>query len=395
MRISNLYLTVLKPTYQDKDFSFLVLCITLFLLPLSVNLSSFTLIVSIGLKLLQVFFFSHPLFRAKSLMYSSIIGLVFFTYILLSSFAQNGFQDTFDVFGKQFSHWELLFLMPILLRKPKDNILLCYFFFSGLIISILYVLIMSYIFGMTFNNRVFLEVVDIHHTYLCLFLLFFVNFLLVKYKNENPLTRIVYGVFIILSFFMIFILESKVSIVVFCILLLYHFISFYSKKNIPGYIGLLVALVLSIFLFNKRLKVSYENALDFRSEIWKESISLIETNPFFGSLKHSEKDLLNYGHYVSGKYYFMDSDLNSHNQYLSIIMKYGFLGILILLFFGVLYFKTINKTSSKESLKEFFGFTIIVLIIFHIENLMDRHHGIVFCTLFYNYYLINVQNENV
>lgn len=398
MRLINKIPFALTSAYREKDFSFLVFCLSLFFLPLSVNLSSFGIILSICLKLIQVFFFKQKLFSASSLKYSSIIGFVFFTYIIFGSLLQSGFEYTVEYFGKQFSRWELLFLTPILFRSVKENQILLYFFFSGLIISIAYVFTMASIYDMTFNNESFLSVIDIHHTYLCIFLLFFVNFLFIKYsqwKHERPVHTIICGIMIILSFFMIFILESKVSIVIFCILVFYHLVGSFSKRNAFIYIALFSAIGLSFFFFNKRIKVSYEHALDFRLEIWNESINLIEQNPLFGSLKRSEKDLLNYRHYISGKYYFMDSDLNSHNQYLSILIKYGAIGAFILSLYAILFFNTVNKSTSKKSLKEFFGFFLILILTFYIENVLDRHHGIVFCTVFYNYFLINVQNEDI
>ncbi|GAA4268730.1 hypothetical protein GCM10022257_08310 [Hyunsoonleella aestuarii] len=56
---------------------------------------------------------------------------------------------------------------------------------------------------------------------------------------------------------------------------------------------------------------------------------------------------------------------------------------------------TLNKSTSKRCIKEAIGVGVIVLITFYIENVLDRHHGIVFCTVFYNYYLVAIQNENI
>jgi O-antigen ligase len=141
--------------------------------------------------------------------------------------------------------------------------------------------------------------------------------------------------------------------------------------------------------------VSYESALDFRTQIWDASIKTIREYPFFGNLKAPEKELLNYKHYVSGKYYFLDSDLNSHNQYLSIILKYGLFGFILLSFFVVNIFKKIENKTSKYKIRELIGFAAIIGLSFYIENILDRHHGIMFFAIFYNYYLVEIENEEI
>ncbi|MCK7589533.1 O-antigen ligase family protein [Subsaxibacter sp. CAU 1640] len=365
-------------------------------MPLSVNLSSFALIFSIALKLLQVFILKHNLFHTKAAKYSSLIGLCFFIYIILSCLIQKGFAYTLGSFEKQFFRWELLFLVPILLKGAKENLLLLYFFFLGIVCAIVYVIIIVLIYQMSFSQDSLLKILDIHHTYLSIFLMFFVNYLMTEYpKRKNQMTVTLYGTLIILSFFVFFFLESKVSIIIFCLLLIYHLVSSFSKKLYLGYISLFAVLILCILIFNKRIKVSYEHAMDFRLAIWEESFELIKENPIFGSMKYAEKDLLNYKHYLKGKYYFMDSDLNSHNQYLSIFIKYGVFGAFILSMYGILFFNCISKLTTKAALKEFLGFAIIISIALYIENLFDRHHGIVFCTVFFNYYLIKVENEKI
>ena len=68
---------------------------------------------------------------------------------------------------------------------------------------------------------------------------------------------------------------------------------------------------------------------------------------------------------------------------------------MILLFFVFNVFRTISNKTQKSVLKELIGFTLIIAFIFYIENVLDRHHGIVFFTIFYNYFLVALQDENV
>ena len=392
-------LHTIRTIYLDKDFSFLVLSLALFLLPLSLNLSSFGLFLALGLRLIQVFFLKQKLFRVKSLKYSSKIGLFFFIFILLNSIFQNNFYYTISIFENEFSHLSLLFLTPMLLRKKRDNTLLCYSLFFGLIIACLYVFVMSFVLKVTFNKEAFLSMLDIHHTYLSMYILFFVNFILVIYFNKkraiSTYNKILFPLILALSFTILFVLGSKVSMIIFATLLGSYLLATFSKNNALIYTVVFFALILSLFLFNKNINTTYISALDFRLEIWQESFSSIKEHLFFGNLKMQENDLLNFKHYLSGKYYLMDSDLNSHNQYLSILLKYGIIGFLILMFFIVNLINALNKSTSRNAIKEAIGFCVIIAMTFYIENVLDRHHGIVFCAIFYNYYLVAIQNEDI
>ncbi|RAJ24370.1 O-antigen ligase [Gelidibacter algens] len=389
--------SILRSVYFEKDFSFLVLAIGLFLLPLSINLSTFTLIVALGLKLIQVIFLKQKLFVAKSLLTSSVIGVCFLLYIFLNCIVQTDLEYFVNVFGNEFSPLVLFILMPLLIRKKTENIILSYFFFSGLVVACIYVLAMSFILKINFDRDAFQNIIDIHHTYLCMYLLFFVNFLLVRFFNKtnknNHFQSITYIFSFSLIFLLIFLLKSKVSMVIFVVLLGGHLIASFSKNNVLAYFLILSALTMSIILFNQKLNTSYKNAVDFRLEIWHQSVKSIKENLFFGDLKMQEKDLLNEKHYLNGRYDLMNSDLNSHNQYLSILLKFGIIGFLILTLYILNLIEALNKATSKDTVKSVLGFSAIILIVFYIENILDRHHGIVFVSVFYNYYLVAIQNE--
>lgn len=390
---------IIKTVALEKDFSFLFLSLSLFLLPWSINLSTFALILALCFKIYQVIFLKQKLFTVKRLKYSSIIGLFFIIYILLNSIIQSNVYYTISAFEVEYSHLLLLVLVPLLLRKKNENIILCYLFFLGLTLACLYVFIMSFILNLAFNKHAFSSILDIHHTYVSMYLLFFVNFIFVTFFNKaqfkNNYKKILLALIVVLSFSIIFILASKVSIVIFAILLGAYLLVTFSKNNALIYVFIFFVLISSLFLFNKNISTTYKNALDFRLEIWQESLNSIKEYPFFGNLKMPEKDILNLRHYISGKYYLKDSDLNSHNQYLSVFLKYGLFGFLFLMLFGINLINALNKSTSKSTIKETLGFSVIVLITFYIENLLDRHHGIVFCAIFYNYYLAAIQNEDI
>lgn len=389
-------LNILKLVFKKRDYSFLALTLSMFLLPLSINLSTFTLITSIVLKVIQSIYNKELKYGSKALKHSVIIGFVFLIYIVINSIIQTGIKHTFSLFEKQFSHFLLLSIIPFLMRNKKENTLPLYALFLGSVFAVLEVFVFSLLYDLSFDKYAFLRFLDIHHTYLSIYLLTLVNFLLVRLFLKGylkPKIKLLVIVSIILLFWVMFAIDSKASMVIFLLLFVFQVLPQINKRTVKFYIPFLLGIIVTLIVFNTKATVNYEKALDFRLQIWEESFSIFENNTFFGDLKSSEKDLLNYNHYLSGKYYFLDSDLNSHNQYLSFLMKYGLVGASIFFLFAINMFKKVNVKTQKSKIREFLGWTVIILLVFYIENLLDRHHGIVYFSFMYNYYLVAVENE--
>ena len=387
---------ILKETLERRDLSFFVFALSICLLPLSINFSTFTFIIAIAFKLIQFLLKRDQLFATKALKHSAIIGLCFFVYIEVNSILQTSIYNNFLHFETEYMHFALLFITPILLKKKRDNKLLMYALFLGVAISVLYVFFSAVIQNLTFDKYTFENRIDLHHTYLSMFILTFVNYSVVqkiiRKTKDSIALKILYVFLAALSFGIMYLLDSKVSVFIFLFLFLIHSLPELSKKNTGYYIAFLVLILIVISAFINKVNVNYERALDFRLQIWEVSFRIFENNPLFGNLTLPEKDILNYNHYINGKYYFLDSDLNSHNQFLSILMRFGFFGFLILFLFIVNVFRKVNPRTNKIDIREAFGFFIIILLVFYIENILDRHHGIVYATLFYNYYLVSLEN---
>lgn len=389
---------IIKEALHKKDISFLVFSLSVFILPLSINLSTFTFILSVVVKLIQVALKRDKLFATKALKHSAFIGLLFFLYIEINSISQTSFSFNLFHFEKQYMHFALFFITPILLRTVRENKLLLYAFFMGVAISVLYVFSYAALYQLTFDKYTFENLVDLHHTYLSMFILTLVNYAVVQIIIKKTITNIyIKAVFVflaIISLGIVYLLDSKVSMFIFLFLFLVHSLPELSKKNTSYYILFLIIILVVLSAFINKVNVNYESALDFRLQIWEVSFKVFENNPIFGNLKLPEKDILNYNHYLNGKYYYLDSDLNSHNQFLSILMRFGFFGFLILGFFMINIFRKINPRTKRLDLRETFGFFIIIFMVCYIENILDRHHGIVYTTLFYNYYLVALENAD-
>ena len=388
--------TIIREVISAKDISFLMLTVSICLLPLSINLSTFTFILAIAFQLVQIILKRNKLFETRALKHSAIIGLLFFIYIQFNSIFQSSLEAHIAHFEKSYLHFALLPIAPALLKRSNLNKLLIYALFTGTVIALLVVFIAAVYSSSTYDKHAFTNVLDVHHTYLSMFILTLINYSIVKIiTNKNirdfRLKVLTIGLGIVLLLIM-YLLDSKVGMLIFLILYMIHSLPELSKKNAWYYVSFLIIILIVLSAFLNKITVNYEKALDFRLQIWKVSFAEFESNPIFGNSKSSEKDILNYNHYIDGKYYFLDSDLNSHNQYLSILMKFGLIGFFILFLYAINIFNKISATSDRKDIIEAVGFFIIVLVISYIENILDRHHGIVYFTIFYNYYLVKVEN---
>ena len=74
------------------------------------------------------------------------------------------------------------------------------------------------------------------------------------------------------------------------------------------------------------------------------------------------------------------SDLNAHNQFISMLIKFGILGLLI--FIATLYYGF--RVSIREKDLLLFAFLFVVAIVSFSENIIDRDKGIYFYSIFFS-----------
>jgi O-antigen ligase len=251
MSLKLTFFNIINSIYKARDFSFFMLALSLFILPLSVNLSSITLVTSLVLKFTQSIFFKHNLYSEQSLKNSSLIGLLFFVYIFVNSIIQTNFKYTIKVFEEEFSHFGLLFLAPMLLRKKEDNKLLSYTLAFGLIAAVLFVIIKSYVLQIDFDKVAFIKTLDIHHTYLSIFILFFVNILLASIPKKTQINYkfnlLIYSISILAAFVLLFILGSKVSMIIYLAFILATVFIYLFKNKSKKVLIIIPVLVVCFF----------------------------------------------------------------------------------------------------------------------------------------------------
>ena len=155
-----------------------------------------------------------------------------------------------------------------------------------------------------------------------------------------------------------------------------------------NFLNIWVLVYLLYFLSSFYFLELYLKALDFRLRIWDAAINVISQNVVFGHGASHEYVQLNNTHFLQGDYDFLDSNYNAHNQYLSFLIRFGVIGLLLVLITYILPLLKISKSFKKE----YIGFILIIAGMAFIESVFNRHHGIVFCTAMLYYY--NTMSKN-
>ncbi len=205
-------------------------------------------------------------------------------------------------------------------------------------------------------------------------------------KNKSILeTNMIYGSILINSLFLLFILSKGVIISLFIVLIIFVFFQFKSTKKRFIFLTILILSVLSLFLFNRRMKELF--TIETYTQINTNYSNGIRIKAYQCSLKLAEeKLLLGYGvgnsqTALNNCYKNIDDTLllrqyNSHNQYLDILLKTGIIGLIVFISFLIFNFRKAVKFRNE---------LLILLIIFFCinfitENILLRQSGVI---LFY------------
>lgn len=212
--------------------------------------------------------------------------------------------------------------------------------------------------------------------------------------------------FLVLYPLVIFQLSSKISLLICGLIFMIYGLSRIQNKL---YKALFVAAIFSIstlfILKNPRSKIMVETLFEkgftidpaerygysLRLMSWDAALNVISQNPIIGVGVGDTQSELNAVYKKKGYNQPLKEELNSHNQYLQIMLVCGFYGILAL--FGLLWF--IFKSTQYDILLENRFFIVLFLMMitlsFLFESVLNRYSGISFFIFFY--YLIITQEK--
>jgi hypothetical protein len=338
---------------------------TLFLLPISVGISSYALIGALAYSLCGLILNTNKTITGVNQHFG--LCLIAFAYIVFNCWLNNSWQ--------LLPRYIPIVFLPVIAFSTKLEDLKDVDYFKylnlGLIISVLLALSRYIVSSEKAINYLAIEgYLSVHPTYFSLFLILSINNIIFNLKELNK------SKFVLLSFFTAIVLfvQSRIALIALgatVLVYLLQALSFHKKK---GHVFLFaIGLFLSIFVVQGKIqgKTTFEFALAERFQIWNSAVNAISEKPFIGYGTDREYDVLGKDYFFNAKLNLLDERYNSHNNFLSISLQLGvialFLLVLVFIFPFVKYeFKT-----------EYFSFLLIVILFSLTESLIHRHWGLI------------------
>lgn len=260
-----------------------------------------------------------------------------------------------------------------------------------------------------FINHNFSELIGLHATYLSLYsALSIAAFISFFTSEKNKLTRFSYATAIAILLAGLLQLGSKSVLIAIFIVLFITFMFFTSSKalRIRFIIVTLVIVTVAFFtitrfdIFKERYITGFKDDLtrtarngevaDSRIMRWGCALTLIKQAPVAGHGTGSERKLLKEKYFEKKLYNSYLHELNAHNQYLSFLIKTGFVGLIV--FIGTLCIGFMVAWQNRDFI--FLSFMILISLVSLSENILDVNKGIFFYAFFFTYFMLSAKPLN-
>ncbi|MBS1638325.1 MAG: O-antigen ligase family protein [Bacteroidetes bacterium] len=254
------------------------------------------------------------------------------------------------------------------------------------------------LFTNTFFHHGFSGPLGIHATYLSLYVALCLFYCVYRFaKTTSMQERIWLGLCLLVLAAGLFFLATRSVWIATALILFFIFPLYVIRKKWLYYIILLVAagisgiLVFKVDYFRERFGKQLVQEIyaphtmamsdaspEPRIERWEGAVELIRLSPWIGygtgdEVKFMKIKYIEHRQFVSYLYSF-----NAHNEYISIVLKHGFVGLFIFLgLFG--YYLRIAIRQQDFIYMAFIG---LLLIVFITENVLDSNKGIFFFAFF-------------
>ena len=263
----------------------------------------------------------------------------------------------------------------------------------------------SKLFTLAFMNHNFSLPIEMHATYLSLYVAFSVialTYLWVMGKGKVKGWKLIYPLCMLILTMGLLQLSSRAVFIGLLIVMniVFPFVvidgnrrkRFLSISLLSSAIILLG--ILSIDSFKTRYISELKKDLSQRADLveinesrmarWNAIFALIRRSPVIGYGMGGEKKLLKEKYFQEKLYTAYLNEFNTHNEYLSFLLKNGIFGLAIFIF--VLYQGFAASWRRRDPL--FISFMILISIICISENLLDLNKGIFFYSFFFSLFLI-------
>lgn len=397
----------------ENKISFYHLAIFLVLLPFDYFYSQLVLI-SFGL---------HTLIHLKSgrlpvLLKKEVwLPLCIFFMLFLSITYSFDKKEGFDISGRQ----SALLIMPILLSLTNLHIakyklmllqvfaitctvVVLYLYADALYTIIYFHLPVSSLFTTAFTNHNFSLPVELHATYLSMYVvLSAMVFLFLLIQPVSKKKQLFLSTCIIILLAGLIQLTSRAAVIALLLTTVAGFAFFLlegKRKWLATGITLAVSVTAVLFVIqNDAFKQRYiselkndianqpvsDEMLEPRIVRWQLALGLVKQAPIFGHGNGAEKKLLKEKYFEHRLYISFIRNFNAHSQYLSFLIRCGAAGLLV--FLTVLGFAFRKAFKKKDFL--FFSFLVLIAVVSVSENILDVNKGVFFYSFFLSFFLIS------
>lgn len=290
----------------------------------------------------------------------------------------------------------------ILLGLALGSIVAIFFLYYKAFESIVYINHASFFQKITtdpYLNQNFALPLSIHSGYLSIFISMSIIFLLdyLRKLNNRPYIVVLFVIALIILIMGLLSLASRNTIIttVFIIIIVYPF--FYVKRR-ALYFLVTISVCAAVFYFLKqspyfesrfssefvqemsikKVKLKDEYQVEPRMQRWICAANLIKQQPIFGYGTGDEVELLKKEYLKNNLIVSYNLEFNAHNQYISTLIKHGIVGLVLFLFAFVYYlYLGVQNTNFIYT-----SFTILLLVGFFTENILDMNKGIFFFAFF-------------
>jgi O-antigen ligase len=253
---------------------------------------------------------------------------------------------------------------------------------------------LHYFFRWRHVNHRFTNIADIHPTYLGVFIVTAIIFL-IHHKGDRPYLRYATILFLLIGLFQ---LASRVALLMLLVLVGYFLLMRIAKYRFQS-IFILLGLILCLVVFNKigssylkqRLFTKEAIVDDKRFERWDASYQIFKENPFMGVGFAKIEEMRNQKYIDFGFDEAARNDLNAHNQFLELLSRNGAIGgFVYVCSLGFLLLLSMYRRDYLFSLI-FFAFILANVT----ESMLVRIKGIEFFAVFATLFLCGVNPKRL
>ncbi len=305
----------------------------------------------------------------------------------------------------------LLCINPLDLKKYGPYLMLIfslgcaatiiYLYADALLALRYYHLPYSLLFSASYTNHNFSQTIDIHATFLSMQVGLALVFMLSQFIKEGRLISRLFHGFICLILLMGIIQLSSKSVFAALFLIINFAVPLFllEGKNRTRFIlvsasisALIVVLIAKSGTFRERylteLKQDFsrsKNNVDVEPRLmrWEVATGVIKQSPIIGHGAGSEIPLVKEQYFQNTCYVSYVNGLNAHNEYLSLMIKSGIIGLcvyIITLLYGF-------RAAIRKKDIVFFALMTLTAVVSFSENVLDADKGVIFFSFFFTLFI--------